>query len=266
LRGIHSTSASKTALDVANNEDIRNLPLSHKKDEGLRGLLGDVVDIRRDEVYAKVRSAAQEQSKDSISAGNLDPLIANLGRVLDLNRDADTIKKEEYQFRLSMILPAGVSSSVMDDLGSIRSALFDEAKAAAIEEGSLEYGVSQLMVVGEGAAGKSSLIRAVTKRPFKMDWDSTVGVRKEDLTTMQETALVHDAGCDTSVVSTAEWRAIDRGGNEMDRAAVHHMAVSQTDALFSKMKERHIKKRMSVAAVSNPEAGSAKVVANQSVD
>lgn len=85
----------------------------------------------------------------------------------------------------------------------------------AIEADSRPFRRSRLMIVGEGAAGKSSFLRALTKQPFVKEHNSTVGALVKD--------MLSKAGAEVGDYSN--WVSADKYASENDRTLCGMIAV-----------------------------------------
>jgi len=106
--------------------------------------------------------------------------------------------------------------TLLDDLKDVREMVLNQAYADALSKGSRPLRRSRLMILGEGRAGKSSLLRALTGKPFEADLASTAGVSMSDCISVGEAGAV--------IGEYMRWHECDKNKLEVERTLLEQVA------------------------------------------
>lgn len=247
LLGMHT--ARSSYFELFDESDIRSVTEKVSK----RILTPSWHSLR--DVFNNTIGMSQVSLKQFIMAhpgneGNLadmNDLCAYLVAFFGLSSDSDTVVQvDAVNWLFTEVLTE--EKSLTAALITIREHMYFRFHEEALRQGSLPFRRSRLMIVGEGAAGKSSFLRALTDQPFICEHKSTVGMQVDDFK-----AELREAGVD--VVECASWKEYDCKSEEsrsLGQAAVcNALKPSQPNWLTSRTKAVFLDTKSSDSTQSN---------------
>ena len=170
--------------------------------------------------FAAIRARLIADEEPGAEVTDIKGLLEIFASALGLSQGEDELVSDDALVGVLSESQCSDSLTLLQALKAVKSRMFELVLFEALSVESRPLRRSRLMVVGEGAAGKTSFVRALTSQAFEDKWRSTVGLKAtEYLAQRDDNIAVREAGVEMTDFSSSgsSWSLMEREPCEVDR-------------------------------------------------